>query len=890
MPQNGLMTTFPAAFNLQRLEAGLAFAAARSDLEAVLLDGGPGAAVVVQAPPGTGKTTLVPPAVANIITNEAAHGRRGTISKVVVMQPRRVAARSAARRLADLDGSPLGHRVGFTIRGEQRAGADTLVEFVTPGILIRRLLADPGLPGIGAVVLDEVHERGLESGLLFGMLGEVRELRGDLRLIAMSATLEAAGFAALLGVEDGASAPVVDCRAPQFPLAVEWNPPSQTRIDERGITKSFLDHIANTAVAGLNDLLAAEPDADCLVFVPGAGEVAAVAQRIRSRCGTGLDVLELHGQVPAALQDAAVSARAPGGLPRVIVSTALAESSLTVPGVRLVIDSGLSREPRRDAGRGMTGLVTMTSSKASAHQRAGRAARQGPGRVIRCYSQQTFAAAPAYRTPEAAVADLTSAALVLACWGAPAGVGLRMPDPFPVPAMEAGITVLRGLGALGSDGRVTSLGQKLAAVPADPRWGRALVEGSLLAGPTVAADVVAAVTQDTRPAGADLPAALGMLRSGKDPAGKRWRDESRRFRALIPRERGSSGDPEGESAGPRGESVGSRASAGHGPGTVVALAFPERVARRIPGTEQYLLASGTRAGLPVGSGLAGNEWLAIAELSLSQARDAAGTGAIIRSAAALSEADALTAAAGLVTERVETVFANGKITARRMRSLGALVLSTTTVRATRTQARNAVGQSLQVHGLDAVGWSESAQLLRDRLAFLHRVVGEPWPDVSDGALLAEVDLWLGPELDRLAEGVPAAKITLVEPLRRLVPWQVAQKLDVLAPERLHVPSGSSVRLDYSLTGDGGAPVAAVKLQECFGLAESPRLADGRVSVLFHLLSPAGRPLAVTGDLTSFWSGPYAQVRAEMRGRYPRHPWPEDPWTAQATARTKRRGG
>ncbi len=315
MPQNGLMTTFPAAFNLQRLEAGLAFAAARSDLEAVLLDGGPGAAVVVQAPPGTGKTTLVPPAVANIITNEAAHGRRGTISKVVVMQPRRVAARSAARRLADLDGSPLGHRVGFTIRGEQRAGADTLVEFVTPGILIRRLLADPGLPGIGAVVLDEVHERGLESGLLFGMLGEVRELRGDLRFIAMSATLEAAGFAALLGVEDGAPAPVVDCPAPQFPLAVEWNPPSQTRIDERGITKSFLDHIANTAVAGLNDLLAAEPDADCLVFVPGAGEVAAVAQRIRSRCGTGLDVLELHGQVPAALQDAAVSARATGRTP-----------------------------------------------------------------------------------------------------------------------------------------------------------------------------------------------------------------------------------------------------------------------------------------------------------------------------------------------------------------------------------------------------------------------------------------------------------------------------------------------------------------------------------------------------------------------------------------------
>ena len=354
----------------------------------------------------------------------------------MVTQPRRVAARAAARRLAALDGTRLGDRVGYTVRGERQTGPGTVIEFVTPGILLRRLLAEPGLEGTDAVILDEVHERGLETDLLLGMLTEVRQLRGDLTLVAMSATLDAPRFAALIGEaaendDDGGPAPVVDCPSALFPLEVEWAPASVPRLDERGVARAFLDHVADTAAAGHAAALAGGRDLDALVFVPGAWEVSYVAARLRGR--SRAEVLELHGQAGPAEQDRAISGREPGGAARIIVSTSLAESSLTVPGVRLVIDSGLSREPRRDASRGMSGLVTVSCSRASAEQRAGRAARQGPGTVIRCYDQRAFGAAPAHQTPEIAAADLTGAALVLACWGAPGGRGLALPDVPPRP-------------------------------------------------------------------------------------------------------------------------------------------------------------------------------------------------------------------------------------------------------------------------------------------------------------------------------------------------------------------------------------------------------------------------------------------------------------------------
>ncbi|CAM3040098.1 ATP-dependent RNA helicase HrpB [Arthrobacter ulcerisalmonis] len=856
----------PPAFDLVAIGAGLPFAVSVPDLQAAL---GAGTAAVVQAPPGTGKTTLVPPVLANLIGSGAG--------RIVVTQPRRVAARAAARRLASLDRRPLGERVGFTVRGERKTSKGMLVEFVTPGILLRRLLADPDLPGVAAVVLDEVHERGLETDLLIGMLAEVRQLRNDLTLVAMSATLDAQRFAALLADPDGGlPAPVVDCPSALHPLAVEWRSAAGHRIDGGGVARSFLAHVAATAAEAFAAATAAEPGTDALVFLPGAGEVSRVAGMLRDRLGAGVDVLELHGQAPAAEQDLAVSGRRPGGKPRIIVSTDLAESSLTVPGVRLVIDSGLARVPRRDAGRGMTGLVTVSCARASAEQRAGRAARQGPGRVVRCYSQQAYGAAPAFVTPEIAASDLTGAALLLACWGAPGGEGLSLPDEPPRQAMADAIAALHELGAIDAAGQPTRSGRLLASIPADPRLARALLDGAGTLGAARAAEVVAALAGDHRAPGADLPALLARLRSGVDagPAGRRWAEEKRRLQEL---------------ARQASDSPAARADTTDWVGAVVALAFPSRVARRVSGDgpERYLLAAGTRAGLPAGSSLAGHEWLAVAEVARSDTRDAAGTGALIRSAAPLTLALAEAAAAHLVVDAVEATFSNGKVSARKIRRIGGIVLSATPVRPSSTDGAAAVAAALRTDGLEILEWSTAAAALRRRLGFLHRHRGAPWPDVADAALVESVDQWLGPELAAIAAGTPAARIDLTEPLRRLLPWPEAGRLAELAPERLSVPSGSAIRIDYPAVDDADAkPVAAVKLQECFGLAASPLVAG--VPVLFHLLSPARRPLAVTDDLTSFWSGPYAQVRAEMRGRYPRHPWPEDPWSAPATARVKPR--
>lgn len=884
-------------FDLGAIGAGLVFADSLGELAEALGASGAAGTAVVQAPPGTGKTTLVPPLLANIAAGSVIADER---PRVVVTQPRRVAARSAARRLAALDGSRLGDRVGYTVRGESKTGPGTLIEFVTPGILLRRLLADPGIESINAVILDEIHERGLETDLLLGMLIEVRELREDLALVAMSATLDAPRFAALIGgaavgegaigVHDGGGpAPVVDCPSALHPLEVDWAPAAVPRLDARGVARAFLDHVADTAAASYAETLAADPGVDALVFVPGAWEVSYVASRLRARLAakaTNAEVLELHGQASPAEQDRAVSGRDRGGPPRIIVSTALAESSLTVPGVRLVIDAGLSRELRRDSNRGMSGLVTVSCSRASAEQRAGRAARQGPGRVVRCYEQKAFGAAPAHPTPEIAAADLTGAALVLSCWGSPRGRGLALPDAPPQAAMDDAVEVLRELGAISPDGLATDVGKTLARVPADPRLARALLDGAAVVGRRAAAEAVALVAGDQRPPGADLTRLLGSLRSGKVPAAARWAEDVRRMEAIA-RQEGSGVVPSLSSRA----SLASPASPAEVLGFVVALAFPDRVARRVPGSgpERYLLTSGTRAGLPAGSPLAGHQWLAVAEVSRAEGRDAAGTGAVIRSAAPLAADSAQAAASHLLCDTVEAEFKQGRVAARQERRLGAIVLSSTPVRPSVEEGRAAVARALAKDGLGTIGWSTAADALRRRLALLHRELGDPWPDVSEPALLASLDKWLAPELEALAGGAATNGINLAEPLQRLLPWPAAARLGDLAPEWLEVPSGSRVRIDYpDVADDGGRPVVAVKLQECFGWAETPRLAGGRVPVLFHLLSPARRPLAVTDDLASFWSGAYAQVRAEMRGRYPKHPWPEDPWTAPATAKTKHR--
>lgn len=777
----------PELFDLARIGAGLPVADTIGRLPGLLTGG---RTLVVQAPPGTGKTTLVPPALANHVDG-----------KVLVTAPRRVAVRAAARRLAHLDGSRIGERVGFTVRGEHHPGS--LVEFMTPGVLLRRLMSDPELPGVAAVAVDEVHERQLDTDLVLGMLLELVQLREDLTVTAMSATLDVEKFSALM------QAPVLDTPAVTHPLTFRYAP----HPGRAGCTREFLDHLADQAV-GHGDSV--------LVFVPGVREVEYVMSRIPG-------ALPLHGSLSPKEQDTALT---PGGRPRVIVATSIAESSLTVPGVRVVVDSGLSRVPRRDATRDMTGLVTVSAAQSTVDQRAGRAGREGPGTVIRAYSQADYQQFRPHITPEIATSDLTQAALTLAVWGTPRGVGLPLTDAPPSPALDAAEAVLRGIGAVSDSGEATELGRRLAGMPVDPRLGRALVE----CGPA-AAGVVAVLADSPRGDVARLSA------PGR---------EVQRLRRLV---KGGTGESD--------------------PGVITALAFPGRVARRVG--EEYLLAGGTRAVLPRDLGLTGAEWLAVAEVTRSGGTSREGrAGATIRAAARLTEEQAREVV-GETSEILATV-TGGRVRGRRVVRVGAIELSSTPVQVPPEEAAAALATTIAREGLGMFRFSEAAAGLRERIAYLHQQLGEPWPDVGT----ADPMTWLGPELDRIAHGTPIGRVDMYPALQRLLPWPEAAHLDELAPERLRVPSGSRHTVDYST----GRPVVSVKLQECFGLERSPELA-GR-PVLFHLLSPAGRPLAVTDDLASFWSGPYAQVRSEMRGRYPRHPWPEDPWTAPATARTKKR--
>ncbi|WP_299023441.1 ATP-dependent helicase HrpB [uncultured Dietzia sp.] len=855
-------------FDLARIGRDLPFAAALPDLREALAAAG---TAVVQAPPGTGKTTLVPPAVASAA---------GVAGRVVVTQPRRVAARSAARRLAALTGTDLGTVVGYTVRGDSRVRRDTLVEFVTPGVLVRRLIADPDLPGVGAIVLDEVHERDVESDLAFAFLCELRGLREELPVVAMSATVESDRFARLLGGEGGAgAAPVVDVPAVLHPLEIRYLPPPVARLDARGVTDGFLEHVAAVTAEAVTS-----GGHDTLVFLPGVREVDRVVRELTARLGGGAEVLPLHGGLDAAAQDRAVSGagrrrgdRAAGGggaRPRVVVSTDLAESSLTVPGVRVVVDACLSREPRRDAARDMTGLVTVSASRDSCVQRAGRAARLGPGIAVRCLTEQEYARLPAHRTPAIATSDLTTFALDVACWGAPRGEGLALPDPPPAGEILRAQAVLEGLGAVDPSGRPTDRGRGLARVPADPRHARALLDGAPVVGPRVAAEVVALLASGRRSPSGDLVADLRALRGGRAPDSATWQREVGRLERLA-------------RSGPRdGRPPGAPVPVDEAVGLIVALAHPDRVARRRG--EQYTFASGTGAVLPPGSALAGHDWLAVAEVGRASGRAAGEAGAVIRSAAALDRESAERAASGLLDDDETATFTGGAVTGRRIRRLGAIELSSTPVRPGPAVTVAAVAAAVRAGGPSALGADDDALRLWRRLALAHRELGDPWPDVSGDALADRLDEWLGPEIDGLVRGGRLAGRGLGTAMKRLLPWPEASRFDELVPDRLEVPSSSSYRVDYPEPGSHDAPVLAVKLQECFGWTASPRICGGRVPVTVHLLSPAGRPLAVTRDLEFFWREAYPGVRAEMRGRYPRHPWPEDPMSAEPTRRTNRR--
>ncbi|MDF9812569.1 ATP-dependent helicase HrpB [Streptomyces sp. SPB162] len=811
---------------------------------------------VLAAPPGTGKTTLVPLALAGLLPEYGPAPHR-----VLVAEPRRMAARAAARRMAWLLGEGVGGRIGFTVRGERKVSAETVVEVVTTGVLLQRLQRDPELPGVATVVLDECHERHLDADTSMAFLLDVRAaLRPELRVVAASATSDTAAWSALVGGEDGA-APVVEAQGVLHPVAVEWAPPGRPVRPPHGmrVDPALLEHVAAVVRRALR-----EKEGDVLCFLPGVGEIARVAGMLG---GLDVEVLQLHGRAPAAVQDAAL---APGTRRRVLLATSVAESSLTVPGVRIVVDGGLAREPRVDHARGLDALTTVRVSHASARQRAGRAGREGPGTVYRCWSEADDAGHPRRAAPEIAVADLTAFALQSACWGDPDAAGLALLDAPPAGAMGAAREVLLAVGAVSADGRATDRGKRLSRIGVHPRLARALLDGARAVGARRAAEVVALLSEEPpRDYGDDLAAAWRQARRGGDGYAARWRAEAGRLESSL-RQAGAAGGSDG--------SGGDDAAAG----LVAALAFPERVARA-RGAGTYLMASGTAAELGAGSRLGTPGWLAVAVAD----RPVAAVSARVRLAAVIDEATARTAAAPLLAAGEEVRWSDGDVVARSVERLGAVELTARPLRSPdRTLLRAAVAEGLRREGTGLLRWSRDAQDTRRRLAFLHRELGAPWPDVSEQALLDGMDDWLGPELAAARRRADLERVDAGGPLGRLLPWGggAAARFGELAPERIEVPSGSRIRVDY----EGDQPVLAVKLQELFGWQETPRIAGGRVPLLVHLLSPAGRPAAVTADLASFWQGGYRSVRAELRGRYPKHPWPEDPSTAAPTRRTNQR--
>ncbi|RKN39338.1 ATP-dependent helicase HrpB [Micromonospora endolithica] len=831
-----------------------------------------GAGVLV-APPGTGKTTLAPLAVADEVTG-----------RVLVAQPRRIAARAAAHRMAALLGERVGERVGYAVRGERRVGPRTRIEVVTTGLLVRRLHHDPELGDVGAVLLDECHERHLDADLALAFAVEARSaLRPDLWLLAMSATPQADRFAALLG-GDGPPAPVVRASSALHPVTRVWAPPPRPVAAPAGgpVDAGLLRHVADTVRRALR-----ECDGDVLVFLPGAREIAVVAARLAD-LRAEVAVLPLHGRQRGAEQDAVLR---PADRRRVVLATAVAESSLTVPGVRVVVDAGLSRVPRVDLARGLGALVTVPVSRAAATQRAGRAGREAPGSVYRCWTPAVHERLPAQPEPEIATADLTGFALDLAAWGAPDGTGLALPDPPPAASMTVARETLRAIGAVDVDGRITDRGRAVAAAGAHPRLARALLDGADRIGADRAAEVVALLAEDgvTGP-GDDLAAAWRRLRAGTDAAATaRWRAEVRRLRAAMPRDRppptgatggGTPADGGRSGGGPAGSP--GRLTDELAAGLLVGLAYPERLARvRRSGGSAYLMSGGTAAELAPGSGLAGADWLAVAVADRTPGAPAAR----IRLAAPVDEATAREAGASLLREVREVTWSGADVVAREVVLLGAVGLVERPLRPAPGEVAAALLEGLRRTGPGLLTWTPAARGLRERLAFCRRALGDGWPDVDDAALVDAAPVWLGPELATARRRADLARVDVAAALRRLLPWPAAARLDELAPERITVPSGSRVRLDYA---DPAAPVLAVKLQETFGWRDAPRIADGRVPVLLHLLSPAGRPVAVTADLASFWQGGYRQVRAELRGRYPRHPWPEDPTDAVPTRHTTAR--
>ncbi len=819
---------------------------------------------VLEAPPGAGKTTRVPLALLN---EPWLAGQT-----ILMLEPRRLAARAAAERLASELGEKVGETVGYRIRLDSKVGPTTRIEVVTEGILTRRLQEDPALEGVGLLIFDEYHERSLDADLALALSLNGRELFRDeqpLKILLMSATLEGERLAGLLG-----DAPILRSEGRMYPVAMRWGRPFQPG--------EFIEpRLVQTVLEALND-----ETGSLLVFLPGQAEIRRVHQQLADALGERSTVLlcPLHGELDLAAQRAAIDP-APAGQRKVVLATNIAETSLTIDGVRVVIDAGLARVPRFDPGSGMTRLDTQRISRASATQRAGRAGRLEPGVCYRLWSQDQHEQLAAYASAEILSADLAGLALQLGRWGVTPGQLVWLDVP-PAAAYAQAQDLLERLGALqGSspqDWQLTRHGQAMAELPAHPRIAHLLLRGQALGLANMACDVAALLGERDilRGAGADLHSRLVLL-SGEERAARgaqggvqRARQLARQYRGYL---RGKAEQPVPDPQHPRWL------------GALLALAYPDRVAQqRRAGGAEYRLANGRAALFAEADSLMKQGWLVIADLGSRQGQREER----IYLAAEFDPAlfDSVLAEQVRCVDQLDWDEREGVLRAERQRKVGELVLSREPLTGLDEAARSqALVNLVRRKGLELLPWTPELRQWQARVALLRQLDldqqgDSSWPDVSDGALLKGLEHWLMPYLGRVSRLSHFANLDLSSIVHNLLPWPLPQRLDEQAPHHLSVPSGSSIRLDYSEQ----PPILAVRLQELFGLAETPRIAGGRQVVKLHLLSPARRPVQVTQDLANFWRSTYAEVKKDLKGRYPKHYWPDDPLVAEATARAKPR--
>jgi ATP-dependent helicase HrpB len=822
---------------------------------------------VLVAPPGAGKTTAVAPA---LLAEPWCTG------EILLLSPRRLAARAAAERMAEVAGERVGETIGYATRLDSKRSGRTRILVLTEGIFRNRIQADPELPGVSAVLFDEVHERSLDSD--FGLalaLDAQAALRPDLRLVAMSATLDGERFAALMG-----GAPVIESEGRSFPVEL------------RHLGRSAEKRIEDEMAAAIRRALA-EAEGSLLAFLPGVAEIERTAERLEG-LPADVDLHRLHGSLEPGAQRSAIAAPPPGRR-KLVLATSIAETSLTLDGVRIVVDSGLARRPRYDRSAGITRLVTERASRAAVAQRAGRSGRQGPGTVYRLWEEAATAGLPRFDPPEILEADLSALLLDCALWGVADPRELKWLDPPPAAAVDEARRRLRSVGALGADGRPTAHGKAIAALPLPPRLAHMLIEAADRGWGRTAAEV--AVLLSERGLGGndvDLESRLRRWRGERGRRAEAARGLAKRWLAMIPlpeREGLGVGSAEGgrtseseQSRSARLPTPGPSLPGKGGVGECLALAFPDRLSKRRDSSgENWIGAGGRGFRLDPHSPLARETWLAVGEVG------GAAAGARILSAAAIGEAQV----EALFGDRIESGArldfdpATGAVRARRGRRLGAITLSEgQDSTASPEEVAAALVEGVRTHGLDLLPWSEAARSLRRRSGFA-RAHDPSLPDLSDEALRAGLDEWLPPLVAgrrSLADVDPAA---LSGSLESRLGWDGRKSVDRLAPHAFETPAGSSHAIDYEAEA---GPTVTVRVQALYGLARHPAIAGGRVPLVLSLTSPAGRPIQTTRDLPGFWSGSWSAVAKEMRGRYPKHPWPDDPAAADPTLRTKKATG